>query len=1008
MSQALSSMADPSGEKKAVTIKVPAKDPKHKDGAGGDDKSGGNGDGSSKTAANGVGDTSGGGKGGGKKGGKSGKDAVEPEELSEEDKALKEGLELAVARVEDSEPGIVRNALKHLSSEIRSATTSMTSVPKPLKFLRPHYAQLKKVYENWPAATGPQPSAPPITSTAGEGKGTEADLDEGEATPNGNKRLLADVLSVLAMTMAEQGSRLSLKFKLEGTKGDLGRWGHEYLRSLAGEIGQEYSSRRMKIVEVGDEGGAPAAAAGTPKPMEISDVDVSDLMELVDDIVPFHLQHNAEAEAVDLLVEVQRLKKLLELPYVDDKNYERVCLYLLRMADYMSDPDDLLEMMTTAFELYRKQGKYCDAVRVALRMDEPDRLAQLLAECEDKATRQQMSYVMGRHRASYEHPGDDEMNEIIGNGSLSEHYLALARDLDVMEAKTPEDIYKSHLAESGGVSRRRDAGAQQVDSARANLASTFVNAFVNAGYGQDQLMTTEGNTWLYKNKDHGKMSAAASLGTILLWNVEEGLTQIDKFLYSNDDYIKAGAVLAVGIVSSGVRNESDPALALLADHVESPSHAMRCGACVGLGVAYAGARREDVVELLSPLVANTEKANMVEVGVAALSLGMIFVGTCNEEVGSVIVQRLMESSDAELEHPMARLVMLGLGLLFIGKNEKADAMMEIVKTIEHRMGRYTQVVLDTCAYAGTGNVLKVQEMLHLCAEHLDEKAEHQAAAVLGIALVTLGDDIGSEMALRTFDHLLHYGELPIRRVVPLALALLNISNPDFAVIDQLSRLTHDGDAEVAQSAIMALGLVSAGTNNSRVAQLLRQLSEFYSREASHLFVTRIAQGLNHMGKGLITLHPFHSDRLILNPAGLAGVLTVLHLCMDLKNTLLDKHHYLLYYITAAMNPRMLMTVDEQLNPLPVNVRVGQAVETVGQAGKPKTITGFQTHTTPVLLGVRDRAELATNEWIPTTSVLEGVVILARNPELDEPAPAAAPTGGSGSSGGTEETKGSTD
>lgn len=52
--------------------------------------------------------------------------------------------------------------------------------------------------------------------------------------------------------------------------------------------------------------------------------------------------------------------------------------------------------------------------------------------------------------------------------------------------QTPEDIYKSHLAESGGVSRRRDGGGQQVDSARANLASTFVNAFVNAGYGQDQ------------------------------------------------------------------------------------------------------------------------------------------------------------------------------------------------------------------------------------------------------------------------------------------------------------------------------------------------------------------------------------------------------------------------------------------------------------------------------------------------------------------------------------------
>ena len=59
----------------------------------------------------------------------------------------------------------------------------------------------------------------------------------------------------------------------------------------------------------------------------------------------------------------------------------------------------------------------------------------------------------------------------------------------------------------------------------------------------------------------------------------------------------------------------------------------------------------------------------------------------------------------------------------------------------------------------------------------------------------------------------------------------------------------------------------------------------------------------------MSLHPFHSDRLIMNPAGLAGVLTVMHLCMDMKNTLLGKYHYMLFYVTAAMNPRMLMTVS---------------------------------------------------------------------------------------------------
>ena len=46
-----------------------------------------------------------------------------------------------------------------------------------------------------------------------------------------------------------------------------------------------------------------------------------------------------------------------------------------------------------------------------------------------------------------------------------------------------------------------------------------------------------------------------------------------------------------------------------------------------------------------------------------------------------------------------------------------------------------------------------------------------------------------------------------------------------------------------------------------------------------------------------------------------------------------------------MHPRFLITMDEELKPLPVNVRVGQALDVVGQAGRPKTITGWVTHKT---------------------------------------------------------------
>jgi 26S proteasome regulatory subunit N1 len=44
-----------------------------------------------------------------------------------------------------------------------------------------------------------------------------------------------------------------------------------------------------------------------------------------------------------------------------------------------------------------------------------------------------------------------------------------------------------------------------------------------------------------------------------------------------------------------------------------------------------------------------------------------------------------------------------------------------------------------------------------------------------------------------------------------------------------------------------------------------------------------------------------------------------------RNTLvvLDKYHWMLYFLVPAMSPRFMITLGEDLNPLPVTVRVGQ-------------------------------------------------------------------------------------
>jgi len=267
--------------------------------------------------------------------------------------------------------------------------------------------------------------------------------------------------------------------------------------------------------------------------------------------------------------------------------------------------------------------------------------------------------------------------------------------------------------------------------------------------------------------------------------------------------------------------------------------------------------------------------------------------------------------------------------------------------------------------------------------HLEEaEAFHQSVDVLGIALISLGEEVGAEMSVRSLDHIMQFQEVTLKRVVPLSLAVLNLSNPKVTVIDTLSKLSHDADQDVALNAIFSMGLVGAGTNNARLAGLLRALAQYYAKDADTLFIVRIAQGMLYMGKGLMSINPCFSDRFLMDNVGLGSIVVLLHAVLQLKQTILAKSHYLLFHIVPAMHPRWLVTVDEELNEIKVPVRVGQAVDTTGVAGRPKQITGFQTRTTPVLMQYMDRAELATDEYLPVSegTVLEDFVILKKNPE----------------------------
>jgi len=585
--------------------------------------------------------------------GKNLKDEEEPE-MSEEDKQLFDELNLCIERLQEKDEKLYKQALEILRTKIRSSTASITSVPKPLKFLRPHYSTLKQIHEN---------------------------INDQDC-----KKFCADVVSVIGMTVSDE--RECLKYRLIGSSDDIGSWGHEYVRHISGEIAQEWQEAIFSDKKENNE----------------------KILNLVKEIIPYDMKHNAETEACDLLMEIEKLDMLLD--HVDSNTYARVCLYLSSCVPYTAEPENT-NLLLTSIKIFRKFNKLPEALRLAMQLNKLDLIKEIFFSCEDKPIQRQLAFALRRQQICFEMPEDmeddaDDLIEILYNNHLNQNFLTLARELDILEPKVPEDIYKTHLENS------RMAGSS-VDSARTNLASSYVNGFVNCAFGQDKLLTGEGNKWIYKNKEHGMLATTASLGMVLLWDVDGGLQQIDKYLYSSDDYIKAGALLACGIVNTSVRNECDPALALLSDYVLHSSNIMRVGSILGLGLAYSGSDRTDIYDLISPALTDS-KSSMEVVAVTALALGLIGVGTANHDVTSQLVDTLIQRSEAELKDTQCRFIAFAIGLMYLGKQDMIETVTELLQVVPEPFRGFATVLAEACAYAGTGNVLKIQEMLHICSD----------------------------------------------------------------------------------------------------------------------------------------------------------------------------------------------------------------------------------------------------------------------------------------------------
>lgn len=178
----------------------------------------------------------------------------------------------------------------------------------------------------------------------------------------------------------------------------------------------------------------------------------------------------------------------------------------------------------------------------------------------------------------------------------------------------------------------------------------------------------------------------------------------------------------MGIVNCRVRNECDPALALLADFVSDKSQILQIGAIFGLGLAYIGTNRADIINLITPVI---ENSNNVEVlAVASISCGLIAVATCNSEITNTILTRLVDWREMEiLRSSFMNLVVLGLGLCYLGRKDAIETSLEALEVFKEPFCTTSKSILNVCAYAGTGDVFMIQELLNKCSDKVEVNEE---------------------------------------------------------------------------------------------------------------------------------------------------------------------------------------------------------------------------------------------------------------------------------------------
>ncbi|EDQ31289.1 19S-PA700 proteasome regulatory particle subunit Rpn1p-S1 [Enterocytozoon bieneusi H348] len=718
------------------------------------------------------------------------------------------------------------------------------------------------------------------------------------------RQMLNDIISVLSMGSDNESIRNVILYRLDGNITSLEYWGHQYVRQLI------FGCCMIRNKEI----------------------EAINYLSLIDPIVAYLFKYNCEIEAIDFLLEISGLPEeeicgnnirpengtninKLELiaQYTDNNNFYRIYLYLLELNKFF-DLYKLILKITKQFpsmylvhliefELYQEAIDYVKTQTGTVRLQ----LLYILAKCN-----------------IYFQTGISEEEAILTNSHISNYFVETATNLEILQSKKIDYILKG-------------LNIDKVDIA------VIANGLIHYGFMRDPIFRRFSGDYNIKseylnllNQCNNKIvTINASMGCIYGFNHVELAKLFTNDLFEVKDL---GTILGYAIAGAKSHDRDGSMFQLLSGFLNSTNTKDILIALTGISIVYSGSigcEFSIIYEKIFPLL---NHSNTDVICMSIYTLCSVFYGTARNDLVSICTEIFVEQDLSTSE--FYTFAILGIGLLFYKRVDLFDS--------EEYTGlpKPIQILALGLMHLGSGSPDIVEEIMNNCFAGETEPL-NESLGLISIVLVGIGDSLASQMIENQLMSSLLLNNIHIKNVVPSCLALLYASSMKSDIIDFLERSMSTRETNV--TSIVALGILAAGTNNSRAMSILSSNFNAMYKDIKASNALIFSQGLINLGKGMLTLSPLVYDKRIIIDKSIIGLLGLITMLLNENYSCFKENSFILYIITQAILPKYVTGITGE-------IKVGKPVETVGLTGNPNRISGKIVYTSPIILNYDQKAE----------------------------------------------------